>query len=225
MFAILAPITLLPLILVLEINERKAIKKGWAPRKGSLFATEETAQDSKPSTSTPSSTHPLPFLSCTSKSHSPSPHLSTSSIPRPTLISRSKYLLLASKQAASRVDLVGLFLLTASLCSILIPLSLASASQGWGSFKNIVPLAVGGTVVPLFLIWEIKFASHPVMPASLLRNRSFLGGGLVLSLFWISFNVSFVVVEEFEREIVEKVTSPVSADHSLFSTALHSFFS
>lgn len=164
MFAILGPATLLPLILVLELNERRAVKRGWIPRQGSLFA------DLK------STTTMIPPLSYTSNSHSCSPHLATSSTPKPTSISTTRYLLLAMKQAAVRVDLFGLFLLTASLCALLIPLTLASASQGWSNYKIIIPLTLGGALLPAFLLWEVKFARHPLMPLSLLKHRSFFGG-------------------------------------------------
>ncbi|KAH7121489.1 major facilitator superfamily domain-containing protein [Dactylonectria macrodidyma] len=70
-----------------------------------------------------------------------------------------------------KLDIVGIFLLTAVLSMILIPLTLAGgASQKWKTAGILTPLILGVLLMPVFVLWEMK-ASHPMIPAYLMRER------------------------------------------------------
>lgn len=54
-------------------------------------------------------------------------------------------------------DLVGLFLLAASLALILLPLSLGGGvAAKWKTASTITPLVIGVLLLPAFAVWESK---------------------------------------------------------------------
>ncbi|CAH0005092.1 unnamed protein product [Clonostachys byssicola] len=70
-----------------------------------------------------------------------------------------------------KLDIVGIFLLTATLSLTLIPLTLAGGEkQKWKTAGIITPLVLGLVMVFIFALWEWKTA-HPMMPRYLLRER------------------------------------------------------
>lgn len=72
-----------------------------------------------------------------------------------------------------RVDLIGLVLICAILSLILLPMTIAGGtSSRWGHADMIVMLVIGFLIIPLFILWEKKYARFPVMPFHLLKDRS-----------------------------------------------------
>jgi SIT family siderophore-iron:H+ symporter-like MFS transporter len=72
-----------------------------------------------------------------------------------------------------KIDVVGLVLLAATLSLVLIPFTLAGGVTSlWKTAQVIAPLVIGFCVaLPLFIVWETKFARHPLFPSRLLRDR------------------------------------------------------
>jgi SIT family siderophore-iron:H+ symporter-like MFS transporter len=114
---------------------------------------------------------------------------------------------------ASELDIIGLFLvstsargdrlrspmlieatlfplaqLAAALLLILVPFTIAGGvSKSWGTAKIIAPLVLGFLMIPVFCLWEAKYASHPIIPASLLRDRTVIccfGIACLLNCSW-----------------------------------------
>ncbi|EDO15090.1 hypothetical protein Kpol_416p5 [Vanderwaltozyma polyspora DSM 70294] len=83
-----------------------------------------------------------------------------------------------------KLDLVGLLLLVAIFGMILIPFTLAGGEEKvWSTARIIVPEVLGWAfALPLFLVWEIKFARYPLTPKDALKNRGIVSA-LVLVLF------------------------------------------
>jgi SIT family siderophore-iron:H+ symporter-like MFS transporter len=82
-------------------------------------------------------------------------------------------------------DVFGLLLLAASLSLILVPLTLAASSPGQWENANILGIISCGIVLAfLFIFWETRQASHPILARMLLRNWTFWGGGASLCLLW-----------------------------------------
>lgn len=75
-------------------------------------------------------------------------------------------------------DVMGIILLAGALTMILLPFTLAGGVHSeWKKAKNIAVLIVGFVVVlPLFLFWEFRFATHPVFPFYLLKDRQIVAG-------------------------------------------------
>lgn len=93
------------------------------------------------------------------------------------------------KELAEEIDLVGSVLLAASFTLILLPLTLAGgAKTEWKTAKIIVMLVIGAIIcVPLFVVWEVKFARYPCIPFSAMANRTILCGMVVamgLNMSW-----------------------------------------
>ncbi|WVQ70460.1 uncharacterized protein L199_008687 [Kwoniella botswanensis] len=75
---------------------------------------------------------------------------------------------------ARKIDAVGLLLLGFAFGCILTPFTLSTTAAG--GYKNpslIALLVVGGILFIATIIWEWKFASHPIMPLRIF-NRTFI---------------------------------------------------
>ncbi|KAI5118613.1 hypothetical protein M0805_008044 [Coniferiporia weirii] len=76
-----------------------------------------------------------------------------------------------------RLDSIGLLLICGFLSLILLPMTIAGGtSSRWGHADVIVMLVIGVLLVPVFVLWEMKYARFPVMPFHLLKDRSVIGG-------------------------------------------------
>ncbi|KAJ6622918.1 hypothetical protein B0H10DRAFT_1787296 [Mycena sp. CBHHK59/15] len=91
------------------------------------------------------------------------------------------------------VDAVGLFFLAAYVC--LMPVVLAGGSYATMTWHNpAIPamMVIGGVVtLPIFVFWEVKKATHPVIPWRLLRNRTILAGCVVNFFDFVSFYLTY----------------------------------
>lgn len=88
-----------------------------------------------------------------------------------------------------QADIIGLFFLAATIALILVPLTLAGGiTSSWHSARIITPLVVGGAVAfPCFIIWEAKFAPHPLMPFRVFKKLAVICGfgiALMLNTAW-----------------------------------------
>ena len=88
-----------------------------------------------------------------------------------------------------QIDLIGLLLIAAIFSFILVPLTLAGGNGSqWSTPNIIVPLVIGVVVcIPAFVVWEMKFARHPVMPFRILRDRQVVAAlcvALLLNTAW-----------------------------------------
>lgn len=73
------------------------------------------------------------------------------------------------------MDFVGLMLLAFSLGLILLPLALGGGSKAkWQTANVIAPLVIGILLIPTFILWEWKYARHPIFPAWAMRDRHVL---------------------------------------------------
>lgn len=82
-------------------------------------------------------------------------------------------------------DIAGLFFLAATIALILLPLTLAGGvSSSWKTAKILTPLLVGIVIAfPMFIIWEWKFARHPLLPLRILKKLAVCCGfGIALML-------------------------------------------
>ena len=92
------------------------------------------------------------------------------------------------------IDLVGILLLSAMLTLILLPLTLAGgATQTWRTARIIVMLVFGVICIPLFAIWELKFAKYPCVPFHALTDRTIISGLIIA----IGLNMSWYLQGDF----------------------------
>ncbi|KZV91052.1 putative major facilitator [Exidia glandulosa HHB12029] len=80
-----------------------------------------------------------------------------------------------ARRILSEIDAIGLFLLGASFILILAPFSIASMQpRGWNEPFIIAMIVVGGVLLLIFWVWELKYASVPIMTKRIFFNRTFL---------------------------------------------------
>ncbi|KZV87065.1 MFS general substrate transporter [Exidia glandulosa HHB12029] len=71
-----------------------------------------------------------------------------------------------------KLDWTGNFIIVASTCACCIALTWAGIKFPWSSARILVPLCGGLAGMVLFVIWEVKFASTPLIPFHLLSHRT-----------------------------------------------------
>lgn len=87
-----------------------------------------------------------------------------------------------------RIDYFGTVLFVGSMSSFLIPLSWGGISYDWSSWHTLVPLCVGGVGLIVFGFYETYFATDPIVPPMIFKNRtavaSFIGSVLQGLVLW-----------------------------------------
>ena len=68
------------------------------------------------------------------------------------------------REKLMKIDYVGSLLTIVSSILILIGLNWGGVTYPWVSAQVLAPLLIGAFVLALFLVWEARFASLPVMP-------------------------------------------------------------
>lgn len=71
----------------------------------------------------------------------------------------------------ARVDFLGAFFLVSAVLCLLIGLDNGS-NTGWDKLYTIVPLAISPALFAIFILVEIKVASHPFAPGHIIFERS-----------------------------------------------------
>lgn len=105
----------------------------------------------------------------------------------------------------TEIDLLGLLLLVTGMSLILIPLSLTGSlnPNRWKEGSFIAMIVVGGILFAAFVVWDVKFAKRPYIPARL-ANRTVIAACLIqvfdfmeYSLFTIFFSSYLQVASHY----------------------------
>ncbi|CAO3618789.1 unnamed protein product [Cunninghamella blakesleeana] len=105
-----------------------------------------------------------------------------------------------------RLDIIGILLLAAMLSLLLIPLTIAGGvGSRWANADVISMIVIGFAIIPVFVVWESKFAKYPCIPFHLLKNRvvltcifigifnhvcGYMQGDYLYTVLLVSFNES-----------------------------------
>ncbi|KAJ7685349.1 drug:h+ antiporter [Mycena polygramma] len=99
---------------------------------------------------------------------------------------------------AEELDAVGLLLIGASISLTLLPLSLAKHTTGWGDGAGLLPIFLLGIIlIPVFGIWDFRWAKYPVIPFRFVVNRSVVGASLIGALDFMAFYLTFTYLYSF----------------------------
>ena len=98
---------------------------------------------------------------------------------------------LRNRDAAVKLDVTGAVLITGSLTAVIYAV-VHSTSWGWTSHRTLTWLLGGLVGLAIFLVWESKVASHPLVPFRVFRSRSlslanvtmFLVGGAFFAMWY-----------------------------------------
>ncbi|TDL21860.1 MFS general substrate transporter [Rickenella mellea] len=153
-----------------------------APLIGTLFWAEHKARKlgvlSSPPSSPPSPTSPTLPTSPTYQSPHPHP-------PR-------------YNTASSTLDLTGLVLLGGAVALILLPLTLSqTVRRGWKDPRLPILLVLGIILLVLFALWDLRYASRPVVAPRFVRNRSIVFACCVGFFDFMSFYLTFTYLYTF----------------------------
>ncbi|KAJ7021655.1 hypothetical protein C8F04DRAFT_1313472 [Mycena alexandri] len=95
------------------------------------------------------------------------------------------------------IDAFGLLLLGAGFALILLPFTLyTKVHNAWKNPSLIAMFVVGGVLLITFVIWEIKGASHPIMPRRVM-NRTFLCSILINFMTFLSSTVTLTYFSSY----------------------------
>ncbi|KAK8001010.1 Efflux pump FUS6 [Apiospora marii] len=145
------------------------------------------------------------------------PHLRTRTRGRPLLLKLKPRTESLSKKLR-RVDWVGMVLFMGSSTSFLIAICWGGTQKPWDSAATIVPLVIGLVGLVVTMLWEIYFASEPILKPSLFHDASstvtYICGAAQGFLMWSGFYYYpfyFLSV---------KMTSPVMAGVNMLPAVL-----
>jgi EmrB/QacA subfamily drug resistance transporter len=106
-------------------------------------------------------------------------------------------------QVKRKIDYFGAALITAGASAVLLAAQLGSNGQyAWGSATVVALFAAGAVLAGVFIVWESRFASEPILPMPLFRNSVFaisnsmafvVGLTMMGSLIYLSIYLQFVV--------------------------------
>jgi len=119
------------------------------------------------------------------------------------LVVISAVLHVTETQVKHKIDYAGAVLITLAACALLLATQLgANGQDSWGSWQVVSLFVAGLALAALFVFWEAKIASEPIIPMHLFRNRVFsVANGMALvvgitmmgSLIYLSVYLQFVV--------------------------------
>ncbi|THH31764.1 hypothetical protein EUX98_g2446 [Antrodiella citrinella] len=80
------------------------------------------------------------------------------------------------QEKLNRIDWIGNMIFVASTTTLVIGLTWGGITYPWVSVHVLAPLLLGTCGLGLFMFYEAKFATNPIVPISLLRNRTSVSG-------------------------------------------------
>jgi EmrB/QacA subfamily drug resistance transporter len=101
----------------------------------------------------------------------------------------------AGAPAASRIDAVGLLLLSAGLVALLVPL-IEGQDRGWPLWTFLV-LAAGVLLIVAFAAWELRVSNRgqsPLVPPHLFSHAAFTGGVILALVYFAAFTSIFFTI-------------------------------
>jgi EmrB/QacA subfamily drug resistance transporter len=119
------------------------------------------------------------------------------------LIVISAVLHVTENQVKHKIDYAGAALITLAACGLLLGTQLgANGQEAWGSWQVVSLFAAGLALTVLFVFWEARIATEPIIPMHLFRNQVFsvsnamalvVGITMMGSLIYLSVYLQFVV--------------------------------
>jgi len=88
---------------------------------------------------------------------------------------------LRNRDATVKLDITGAVLVTGSLASFIYGV-VNTTSRGWGSSFTLSWFLTGAIALIIFLFWESKVASHPLVPFRIFKSRALTSANVVMFL-------------------------------------------
>ncbi|OCF35666.1 hypothetical protein I316_02721 [Kwoniella heveanensis BCC8398] len=101
------------------------------------------------------------------------------------------------------IDIPGLLMMGFAWALLLLPFTLyKSAANQWKNPSLIAMFIVGGILMIVFTIWELKFAKHPIMPKRIL-NRSLICSCVIDFSYYLSGYVHSTYYQSWVYVVVD----------------------
>ncbi|KAG2753577.1 MFS general substrate transporter [Suillus brevipes Sb2] len=115
-------------------------------------------------------------------------------------------------RSAEQLDLVGLVLLGFAVSLTLLPLTISQTVNGqWKNGSIIAMLAMGVVLLAVFAVWDLRYATMPVIAPRFVRNRSVVCAACIGFFDFMSFYLTFTYLYSFV--LVVKPWSLVNATY------------
>ncbi|GAV55676.1 hypothetical protein ZYGR_0AY00680 [Zygosaccharomyces rouxii] len=127
-----------------------------------------------------------------------------------------------------KLDTIGTFIMTVSLGCILVPLTLAGGtSSKWGNSHILGPLVLGIVLLPMLIVYELKWAREPILPWKLIKDRA-VWASMTMSflfdfIFYMAYDYLYAVMIVAMDESVKSATR-ISSLSSFVSTVFSPIF-
>ena len=94
------------------------------------------------------------------------------------------------------LDLVGLILLVAGAGMVLVTVTIANGrGSKWSDAHCIAMLVLGGLCSIAFVLWEMYGARHPLIPFSLMKNRTVIVALIIAVILLYNFLVALLEID------------------------------
>jgi EmrB/QacA subfamily drug resistance transporter len=103
-----------------------------------------------------------------------------------TVLARTFLREMRNRDAAVKLDITGAVLVTGSLASLIYGV-VNTTIHGWGSSSTLTWFFLGAVLMIGFLFWELKIASHPLVPFRIFRSRTLSTANIVMFLIGGAF--------------------------------------
>jgi MFS family permease len=127
------------------------------------------------------------------------------SLPRGSMIARFL-------RSAEQLDLVGLVLLGLAVSLTLLPLTVGRNVKGsWKNGSIVATLIAGIVLLAVFAIWDLRYASRPVIAPRFIKNRSVVCAAFIGFFDFMSYFLTYTYLYSFV--LVVKPWSLVNATY------------
>lgn len=127
-----------------------------------------------------------------------------------------------------KLDTIGTFIMTVSLGCILVPLTLAGGTTSkWNNSHILGPLVLGIVLLPMLVVYELKWAREPILPWKLIKDRA-VWASMIMSflydfIFYMAYDYLYTVMIVAVDESVESATR-ISSLSAFVSTVFSPIF-
>ncbi|KAF7363585.1 hypothetical protein MSAN_01015300 [Mycena sanguinolenta] len=99
---------------------------------------------------------------------------------------------------AQELDVIGLLLIGVSISLTLLPLSLAKHTERWRDAAGLLGIFFLGLLfIPVFALWDFKWAKYPVVPFRFVVNRGVVGASIIGALDFMAFYLTYTYLFSF----------------------------
>ncbi|KAI0666920.1 drug:h+ antiporter [Trametes maxima] len=99
---------------------------------------------------------------------------------------------------AEQLDLVGLILLGSAIALILLPMTLAQrAKSHWSDPSMLATLVLGWVLLPVFAVWDTRYAKRPVIARRFLSNRTVVCAAWIGFFDFLSYFLTYTYLSSF----------------------------